>query len=50
MNPKHPRGPPMTPGNMREQGVRHRIAFFDLATVQPVRRKGPWAAATCAER
>jgi hypothetical protein len=27
MNPKHPPGPPMTLGNMREQGVTHLIAF-----------------------
>jgi hypothetical protein len=27
MNPKHPAGPPMTLGNMRELGVRNLIAF-----------------------
>ena len=27
MPPKHPPGPPMTLGNMREQGVHHLIAF-----------------------
>jgi hypothetical protein len=27
MTPKHPPGPPMTLGNMYEQGVRHLIAF-----------------------
>jgi hypothetical protein len=26
-NPKHPPGPPMTLGNMRELGVHHLIAF-----------------------
>ena len=26
MNPKHPPDPPMTLGNMREQGVHHPIA------------------------
>jgi hypothetical protein len=27
VTPKHPPGPPMTLGNMRERGVRHLIAF-----------------------
>jgi hypothetical protein len=27
MNPKHRPEPPMTLGNMREQGMRHLIAF-----------------------
>ena len=27
MNPKHPPGPPMTLGNMRELGVRHMIGY-----------------------
>ena len=27
MKPKHPPGPPMTLGNMRELGVHHLIAF-----------------------
>ena len=27
MTPKHPAGPPMTLGNMRELGVQHLIAF-----------------------
>jgi hypothetical protein len=26
VTPKHPPGPPMTPANMREQGVHHLIA------------------------
>ena len=26
-NPKRPRGPPMTLGNMREQGVHHLICY-----------------------
>jgi hypothetical protein len=29
MNPKHPPGPPMTLGNMRELGVHHLIAYCD---------------------
>jgi hypothetical protein len=28
MKPKHPLGPPMTLGNMREQGVHHLIATY----------------------
>jgi hypothetical protein len=27
MSPKYPPGPPMTLGNMREQGVQHPIAY-----------------------
>jgi len=27
MNPKHPPGPPMTPGNMRELGVQRLVAY-----------------------
>ena len=27
MTPKHPPGPPITLGNMREQGVHHLIAY-----------------------
>jgi hypothetical protein len=30
-NPKHPPGPPMTLGNMRELGVHHLIAYDQAA-------------------
>jgi hypothetical protein len=34
MNPKHPLGPPVTLGDMRELGVQNLIAFSEVSNIE----------------